>query len=85
MTISTDYGRSHYFFTDNTQEIPAQIHQYCYRNHGNVSDEDREVFFYGDIGIDIEIEWCDDVTPTRGLIITRVKVLGVCGVFDWVV
>eukprot|EP01129_Flabellula_baltica_P006855 TRINITY_DN2621_c0_g1_i1.p1 TRINITY_DN2621_c0_g1~~TRINITY_DN2621_c0_g1_i1.p1 ORF type:complete len:303 (+),score=41.97 TRINITY_DN2621_c0_g1_i1:52-909(+) len=72
-SVSVDYGRSHYFFTDGEIDIPELVHMYCYRNYGEVTDEEREAFFRERIGLDIDPVWADDVTPTRGFIVARTK------------
>jgi len=50
------------------------VHKYCFRSEGKISEEDRISFFDN---IDIKGEeipnGCDDISPQRGCIITRVK------------
>jgi len=72
--IGVDYGRSHYLFLDNKSEIAQSVHKYCYRREGKITNEERKEFFQK-LGITDPSapDLCDQVTPTRGCIITRVK------------
>jgi hypothetical protein len=71
-SITVDYGRSHYFFTEDCLDIPRQVHEYCYRNYGNVDDENRKLFLV-ELGINSDPKILDNTTPTRNNLITRVK------------
>jgi len=77
-SIAVDYGRSHYFFTNGSLLSAEIVHQYCYMNFGEVEEDERGRFFRERIGLLCDPKLADDVTPTRGLIITKVKYEVLC-------
>jgi len=62
------------FFTEGRDTIAKAVHKYCFRSEGTITDEERNTFFdkLGVRGDEIP-SGCDEVSPTRGCIITRVK------------
>jgi len=71
--ICMDYGRSHYFFTDAHETIPAQIHTFGFGNYGTATLEERTNFFTN-LGISGNvIPIFLDPSPTRSNLLTRTK------------
>jgi len=71
--ICLDYGRSHYFFTDGDESLPAKIHIFGFGNYGTATTEERNIFFtkFGLKGDFLKI--FQEPSPTRSNLLTRVK------------
>eukprot|EP01124_Arcella_intermedia_P004405 TRINITY_DN12504_c0_g1_i3.p1 TRINITY_DN12504_c0_g1~~TRINITY_DN12504_c0_g1_i3.p1 ORF type:complete len:252 (+),score=40.56 TRINITY_DN12504_c0_g1_i3:121-876(+) len=73
--ISSDYGRSHYFFINQQIQEVEQIHKYAFnRSTEKPTEEERKDFFksYEMVGEDIPGGF-DSITPLRSTLLTRLK------------
>jgi len=73
--IVVDYGRSHYFFTNGSDTIPRQIHEYGFRNFGTSTPEQCISFFdkLGFPGDQVLRKFEEGPTPVRSNLLTRIK------------
>lgn len=72
--IGIDYGRSHYFFTEEKDTIPLAVHENIFGNSGNKTNEEMLEFF-SSLGLNTTeiLTISSSITPTRSNLLARVK------------
>lgn len=72
--IASDYGRSHYIFTNSSCSIGEAVHKYIFCSLGEVDADERKDFFTKlNIWHEKMPAFCADFTAERGRILTRTK------------